>query len=587
MARRQAIETFEERQELLNHVMQFGLDEAVERFNVAEEVIFDILRDGGMSDETIQILSESNAFRSGTFANGTATVSPELNQAIQNVQTIAADTHQTISDSVAPILDNFGQTPDTSQAGDRFTDIAQGLLPGQQTRDDVFRTMLRDPSTRQTRVVTDRATDILNSRGTVGMNDLARTVTTSADIVATGGATDKTDALFKFGAALLESNGFTPEVQQVFDFALDSLNNGLPTPELDAAIAKVNGIIDSEGAQGAGIIPINEFLGYARADAANSAMQLARTAQEDATRRGLINGPVTNSGVADAASEGILANEGATTFAAVSENQRLRAQAVQSSFGHLTNLLGLQRNDPRIASFAQLLGSSIQASTANIQTGAQLGVDAAALENERLNIGLQGVLGGSQIFANREAGAFQSLLGAGNLETARQGMAADGLAQLTNERFMGAQGLLETSNQETGNYFNAVNALLGSSNQNINANIANSNTLLQNQQQQMNAFMASLGLSADITQNATLNQFRGTEQLGNFAVPFLNFSSGALAGGNQMAAGQADIEARPSWWMNMIQSAIPAAINVASGAVGLPFGTNTNTGYDDPAITGG
>ena len=226
MGKTKAIETLEEQQEVLLTIFQRGWDYAVKNLDFSEEAIRGFLESEGLSAQQIDLLSESNTFRDGLFNGDVAALPPELQQVITNIQDIGREVFDTVTDFTRPLLERGGQTDLTSQAGDRMLEIAQGRLPGQVSREEVgLEIMGQRGQTEGTRTVRNRAIDILNTRGFGGMPDLERTVRTAADIVATGGETDKTNQIFQFGADLLRERGFTDETRQVFDFALQSLNN--------------------------------------------------------------------------------------------------------------------------------------------------------------------------------------------------------------------------------------------------------------------------------------------------------------------------------------------------------------------------
>lgn len=567
MSRRTAINTTEELANVLSSLMTVGLDETLARFDLSEDVILDALRNNGLSDQQIQILQESTVFRSGLFADGGAAVSPELRQVLDNIQTITTDTINQISPTNQQIINRGGRTDLTGQAGDRATDLAQGNTPGQRSREEVGLEILgQRGGTDGSRTVRDRATEIANTRGMAGFEDLQRTVRTAADVVSVGGASEKTDAIFQFGADLLAANGFTPEVRDAFNFAIESLNDPFSaSPELQQAIRDVNRIIQSGGTEGAGIMPVNEFLGFARADAANTSLQVARAAQEEAVRRGLSPGAVASgTEAADIAGEAILRNEGETTFAAVTENQRLRAGAVSDAFGNLTQLLALQRDDPNVGAFASILGTAIGASTENIRTGASLTTNAAALENERFRDGLVGVLEGSRIFAGREATALNAILAADNAELTRMAFGADLLAQNTAERFQGIGAMLDVNAQEQQSLFNAMNMSLAAGTFGVNSNLAAGNLALANQGQAFDAFLSALGLSANVAQAGQNNMFQGAQLLNNQGANLLSFAQTGMNNMTQARMFEAQLRNQPGFWQNLLQTGIGLAAGVAA-----------------------
>lgn len=567
MGRTNAISTNEELADLLQSLMTVGLDETLRIFDISEDIVMDALRNNGLSDDQIKILQESTIFRSGLFTDGSATVPPDLRQVLDNVQTITTDTLDRIQPTLDQVIQRGGQTDLTGQAGDRATDLAQGNTPGQRAREEVGLDLLGQRGRTEGSINTrDRATEILNSGGTARFNDLARTVTTSADVVAAGGASAKTDALFEFGSNLLAAGGFTPEVSEAFNFAIDSLNNPFSaSPELTQAITDINRIISSSGQQGAGIMPINEFLGFARADAASTALQVARSAQEEAVRRGLSPGAVASgTEAADIAGEAVLQGESATTFAAVSQNQQLRAGAVSDAFRNLTGLLSLQRNDPNVGAFAQILSTAIGASTENLRTGASLATNASALENERFRDGLMGVIEGSRIFAGREATAFNAILAADNSELTRMAFGADLLGMNTAERFAGIGAMLDVNAQEQQSLFNAMNMNLAAGQFGVNANIAAGNLTIGNQGQAFDAYLASLGISSNVAQAGQQNMFQGAQLLNNQGANFLSFASGATSNMTQARMAQADIQAQPSMWHQLLQQGAGIAMGVAA-----------------------
>lgn len=589
MGKTKAIETTEELAEILQSLMTVGLDETLSRFDLSEDIILDALRNNGLSDQQVEILRESSAFRSGLFADGTIAVPPQLQSVLDNIQTITTDTINSLQPSIDSIITRGGRTDLTGQAGDRARDIAQGRLPGQVAREEVgLETLGQRGQTEGTRTVRDRGTELINTRGMAGFEDLQRTVTTAADVVSAGGASDKTNAIFEFGANLLAANGFTPEVKEAFNFAIESLNNpNAASPELMQAISDVNRIISSEGSQGAGIMPINEFLGFARADAANTSLQVARAAQEDAVRRGLLPGAVSSGTEAgDLAGDAILRNEGETTYAAVSENQRLRAGAVSDAFRNLTNLLAIQRDNPNVAAFAGILSQAIGASTENIRSGASLTTNAAALENERFRDGLAGVIEGSRIFAGREATGFNAVLAADNAELQRMAFGADLLAQNTAERFQGIGAMMDVNAQEQQSLFNAMNMQLAAGTFGVNSNISAGNLVLANQGQAMDAFLSSLGLSADVAQAGQNNMFSGAQLLNNQGANLLSFAQTGMNNFTQAQMMEASLRNQPGFWQRLLQQGIGLAAGVAAPWLAGQFGPTTS-GSSLPGVYGG
>lgn len=586
----QAKKTSQEMIEFFQTLFTRGWDTALERLQISDEEARQILSENGLSPTQVSLLAENQLFRNGLQVSTDIPLPPELQEVINSTANIT----RRLTDD---IINQQGQTNITRQIADRTTEILQGNTGPQRANEQLgYRLLENGGSTAGLDTITDRSTDILNSFGRVGMNEASDTLRTAKDIVATGGVTPKTEEIFAMGSKLVQDGGFTPQLTQVFDQMLAALNGGLGnTPEFDQTFQALQQIVASEGAAGAGILPVNEFLGYVQADAGRRSAQIAEAAAVEATRRGLSPGAASlaDGGISADASEAMLQNEGLATAAAVSENQQLRATATSNALSNMVALVNGQRNDPRLAMYAGVLGDVISASTQNIATGAQMTLGAGELENQRLAVALQSVRDITALFMQREANANSALLGAEQQRTQNQALGSDILNREIMTRLGAGNLLVDVNNSNVNNWLSAAQT-------GINANIANANTFLQNQNQQMNfnlgsftaetnAFLASLGLSADVAQDGQNNRFNAMQISQNGALPFLNIAGNAMGGMQQGYQNLIDLQSRPGFFdilgQSFAQSLGSGAGAMVTGGFGNVFGGQAGR-FSLPSVSG-
>lgn len=585
----QAKKTSQEMIEFFQNLFTQGWDTALERLQISDEEARQILTENGLSPTQVSLIAENQLFRNGLQVSTDIPLAPELQDVINSTANIT----RRLTDD---IINQQGQTNITRQLADRTTEILQGQTGPQQANEQLgYRLLESGGSTAGLDTITDRSTDILNSFGRVGMNEASDTLRTAKDIVATGGVTPKTEEIFAMGSKLVQDGGFTPQLTQVFDQMLAALNGGLGnTPEFDQTFQALQQIVASEGAAGAGILPVNEFLGYVQADAGRRSAQIAEAAAVEATRRGLSPGAASlaDGGVSADAAEAMLQNEGLATAAAVSENQQLRATATSNALSNMVALVNGQRNDPRLAMYAGVLGDVISASTQNIATGAQMTLGAGELENQRLAVALQSVRDITALFMQREANANNALLGAEQQRTQNQALGSDILNREMMTRLTAGNLMVDVNNSNVNNWLSAAQT-------GINANIANANTFLQNQNQQMNfnlgsftaetnAFLASLGLSADVAQQGQNNRLNAMQISQGGALPFLNIAGNAMGGISKGYQNLIDLQSRPGFFdilgQNFAASVGQGAGALVTGGVGNVFGGAAGR-FELPSVT--
>ena len=185
------------------------------------------------------------------------------------------------------------------------------------------------------------------------------------------GATPATTELWRLGRKLVTDSGFTPEFRDAWDAMLASVEAGPGQGEaFQATLTALNKIVDSGGTEGAGILPLGEVVGVARALAGQRSAQIAKAAQTESVRRGLSPGAVTvGTEIGGEAAALQLSQEGQAYAAALQSHQSLTANAVSESLRNLTQLAQIERNDPVLGARANVLGDLIRATTTNIQTG--------------------------------------------------------------------------------------------------------------------------------------------------------------------------------------------------------------------------
>ena len=467
--------------EYLAGIFRWGIEGALYRFGLTNDDLDRLLESQGLSPEQIANLREHEQFREGIRSG--ELVSPDLRNALDDIEGLEGRMNQ--------ILDEGGRTELTQR-------------------------------------IADRAGDIVDSAGFGRMPELQAGIDRASELVEYGGQTAQTQELFDLGTELVRDRGFTPEFRDAFDRLLNvvTADEGTPgapgtTSAFSPALTALQNIIQSEGAEGAGIIPLEDVVGLAEAQAGERSAQIAEAAQRESARRGLGPGAVT-SGTEVAAESGQLQlnQETAAVAQAVSSNQALRGAAVSQALQGLVQLAEVQQNDPIRGQQADVLGELIRATVTNIQTGANLGIGSQRLANERLGLGLQGIASFSGIAAGREGTAFQSLLGAESLEQ--------------------------------GNRQHAVNTILAG-----NQTQANVGVNLQNQ------FLQSLGQSGTVAQQGQQNYLDAIGLHQQLGMGLLGIGGQALGG----LTGPANLQSGPSWWERLL----PGLLNIGGRAAGGLF----------------
>jgi hypothetical protein len=562
MSKKSSGKTSKELMDFFRDVFEFGVDETQRRLGWSDEEIAEIFESQGLSEQQIQILTESQEFRDGLKVGEGLPLPPEIQSTLQDIQNIQTRLND-------DIIAQGGATNETREVIDRGTEIGRGELPTQQDRVNKANEIFRDDGrTNETNLIFDRADQILNSFGRVGMNEAVDAIRTASDIVATGGVTPKTSELFELGTGLVKSRGFGPEMTDAFNTILTFLDSpGSTTPEFRETFDALKNIVQSEGAQGAGILPLQQVVGLAQASAGERSAQLAQAAQREATRRGLSPGAVTTgTDVFSESSAMALKAEGDATAQAVQSNQALKVQATSDALRNMTALVASQQNDPRIGYFAGTLGDIIRSSAMNIQTGAGMATNAAALENERLATGFSAIRDISTLFSEREAFARGDLLTANRQNLERLAFGADLLAQNTQERLQGQELILRAGEFEQQNLFRAFE-------NSINADIAQSNIFNNTQGRVHNEFLQGLGLSADISQAGQSNVLGAIGLNNQAAIPFLNVANSAQSLFGDTGNTRAQIQAQPGFLQQLAMTGVGALAGAAGGAMPLPSST--------------
>ena len=485
--------------QFITDAINFGVGAALYRYGQTNDDLEGILEKAGLSEEQSRLLQESEEFRNGIQEGEVP--SPQLRSALEDIEEL--DTYLT------GILDDQGRTDRTH------------LLAG-------------------------RSQDLIDTAGFGRMPNLLGGTRTAREIVETGGRTPTTRDLYRQGRELVVERGFTPEFRQAWDQLLalttsDATGGGAgPGSILHPAFAALNKIIESGGAEGSGLLPLNEIVGLAQAQAGQRSVQIVKAAQQEAARRGLSGGAVTTgTGVLGEAAQLQLGQEGQALTSVILGHQTLRSKAVSDALRNLVSLAEIQRNDPVTLSRTNALGDLIRATTTNIQTGAQLGLGAQRAENERLGIGFQSLRDLSAIAAERERGAFQTLLGVEGAEQSNRDRAVRGLTQ---------------GNQ-------------------IQSNIG------MGLQQQM---LQSMGLSAGVAQSGQQNFLNAINQHQQLGSEFMRFGQTGLAALPGLYSDRAP------WWQGLVNAGLGAAAGAAGGAlVDILFPGRNGGGGGGPGAGGG
>ena len=487
--------------QFIQEAINFGIGAALYRYGQTNDDLEGILEKAGLSEEQSRLLQESEEFRNGIQEGEVP--SPQLRSALEDIEEL--DTYLT------GILDDQGRTDRTH------------LLAG-------------------------RSQDLIDTAGFGRMPNLLGGTRTAREIVETGGRTPTTRDLYRQGRELVVERGFTPEFRQAWDQLLalatsdPVFSGGGGTEQTSAyqpAFEALNKIIESGGAEGSGLLPLNEIVGLAQAQAGQRSVQIVKAAQQEAARRGLSGGAVTTgTGVLGEAAQLQLGQEGQALTSSILGHQTLRSKAVSDALRNLVLLAEVQRNDPVLLARTNALGDLIRATTTNIQTGAQLGLGAQRAENERLGIGFQSLRDLSAIAAERERGAFQTLLG--------------------------------VEGAEQGNRDRAVRGLTA-------GNQMQSNIGMGLQQQ----FLQSMGLSAGVAQSGQQNFLNAINQHQQLGSEFMRFGQTGLAALPGLYSDRAP------WWQGIVNAGLGSAAAAAGGALGNVLFPDNNGGGGGPGSGGG
>ena len=540
-------------------VFKVGWEAALHRLGLTNDDLDRILEGQGLSTQQIANLKENEQFRDGIRSGELP--SPDLRDALDDIEVLEGRMNE--------VLDQRGRTDITKLTKERAQDLVDtagfGRMPelfdATRTAGDLVRTGGR---TEETQELFRQGQRRLDEDGYTP--SLRRGIDSAQGLVDSGGKHETTAELWRMGRKLVVERGFTPEFRDAFDRLLDVVTedgSGQTGPGsiLHPAFAQLQKIIESEGAEGAGIIPLEDVVGLAEAQAGQRSAQIAEAAQSEAARRGLSPGAVT-SGTEVAAESGQLQlnQETQAVAQAMQGSQALRGQAVSSALQNLTKLAEIQRSDPVRGRQADVLGELIRGTVTNIQTGAGLSTNASRLENERLGLGLQGLVGLEGVAANRDATGANLSLGSQSLENQRLGLGLQGVSSLSGiaarREGQAFQTLLGTEGLEQNNRNVATNTILQG-----NTVQANTGVHLQNQ------ILRSLGMDATTAQSGQQNYLQAIgrhQQLGMGMLGLAGQALGALGGQNSQDA--------PGW----LRSLLPSLINVGGGVLQDRYGRNNN-----------
>ena len=530
-------------------VFRQGVEDAMDRWGWTDDDLNRIMEGQGLSPEQISNLKENKQFRDGIRSGELP--SPDLRDALSDIEGLEGKMNE--------VLNQAGQTDRTRTVADQAAWTVRHEGYNQQTQagfdrgENLVKSEGRTPVTAELwRMGRDR----LEEKGltpTLGLG-LKR----AADITEAGGQTAQIQELFNLGTELVKERGFTPEFRSAFDRLLDVVGADDSTRGgniLHPAYAALQKIIQSEGSEGAGILPLEDVVGLVEAQAGQRSAQIAEAAQRESARRGLGPGAVTSGTEVGAESGQLQLNqETAAVGQAVSNNQALRGAAVSSALQNLTRLAEIQNNDPIRGKQADVLGELIRATVTNIQTGASLGVGSQRLANERLVAGLQSTAALSGIAAGREATGAQLATSAGTLETQRVGMGLRTMADFGNiaagREATGFQSLLGAEGLEQGNRQHAADTIL-------RGNEIQGNVGVSLQQQ----LLDSLGQSGATAQQGQQNYLQAInmQRLPGFAsLDLARQAVGSLGG-------PAGLQSGPPWWLDLAVAGISGGANVAAG----------------------
>ena len=531
-------------------VFRQGFEDARDRWGWTDDELNRIMESQGLSPEQITNLKENEQFRNGIRSGELP--SPDLRNALNNIDALRGRMNE--------VLDAGGRTERTTLAADRAKDLIDTAGFGR--NHDLYRSTKTAADTVSDQGDTPAIAELwrmgrerLEDRGITP--DLRRGLDQANNIVASGGATAATAELWRMGSKLVKERGFTPEFRAAFDRLLDVvIEDGSGQTGSDSiihpAFAQLQKIIQSEGAEGAGILPLEQVVGLVEAQAGQRSAEIAEAAQLESARRGLGPGAVTSGTEVGAESGQLQLNQETQAVAqAIQGNQALRGQAISSALQNLTKLAEIQKNDPVRGRQADVLGELIRGTVTNIQTGASLGVGAQRLQNEQLALGLKSTADLSGIAAGREATGAQLTLGAQGLQ---------------NERYrIGMEGVRDLSSIAAGRESTAFQSLLGAEEAEFaNRQLATSTIAGGNQvqagagvdlQRQVLDSLSQSGATAQYGQQNYLNAIN-MQRLPAFAQ--LDLARTAIGG----LGGPAGIQSGPPWWHGLI-AGIPGAIGGA------------------------
>jgi hypothetical protein len=500
--------------QVLEAARNFGLDVATEINADARQIVADLVVEFGSIDNAIQV-QQSNAFNNQQPAIETATQQAwgNTDQQIANTD-LANQFTNTVNQGV-----NIG--------GLGFTN---GLAQ-----------------------INDRATEITNTQGTAGLNELVDAQTTLGDYISVGGMDAGLKDLYGMGRALVASGGFTPELMGFLSQASAALmQQGGMTPEMQKVFNTAQGIIDAGGGGGS-LLPIEEMISFARDEAANATKNTFEAARRDQLRReGGSGGAAVGTGgaLAEAADDSAQNQAKAVRDASLSA-QDMRLQRELAALGIQGNVAGMsaQLKSSVTGALGSLNAGALSYAGSALNAGAGMMSNAQSIGAQKFNTAVGGMTDIGRIFAEREQNAFDNIFKVGTSANDNVKMAYDM-----------NQGVLDSRN-------------IGATNLNT------FNTDLANVQQ---------GFNMNRIQNGT-NQINNGVLLSNLSQPYWDWARLNELGRQELQLLGYKNAQQPGFWKTLGQGAITSTVNGAAtyltGGGNLPFfggGSTATDPYGNP-----
>lgn len=276
--------------------------------------------------------------------------------------------------------------------------------------------------------IEDRATDITNTQGKAGLNELVDAQTTFGDVIAAGGMTGDLKSLLSLGKSMVASGGFTPELMGFINQASSQIMQyGEMTPEMRRVFNSAMKIVDA-GGEGGALLPTEQIISFARDEAVARGQDQFNAAQRSAIQRGMTPGVVTGVGgnLAEFADQIGQSEAKALRDASLgAQEQRLQQfLASQGTAGQIASANAQQRAG--VASgLGSLNGGALSYAGNYVNAGASMANNAVNVGADYFNTATNGMINSSKIFADREQNAFDNLFGVNQAVNQNVGFGSD------------------------------------------------------------------------------------------------------------------------------------------------------------------